>query len=174
MQVRIVANLKTGCLFLLFTLFLAGATAAEQDGAGREELLERQKELQIRIAALQREQDFLLFQRAMFVSDSKYLIINVKNKSGQLKYKNRILKDFSFASAVRVGALKQGPLALTEKMEGNRGRHALLFGKSLLLIGKHPPSARLEAGIPRISLSKRDFLAIFYALENGAKAYVMP
>ncbi len=174
MQVRIVANLKTVCLFLLFTLFLAGATAAEQDGAGREELLERQKELQSRIAALQREQDFLLFQKAMFVSDSKYLLIDVKNKNGQLKYKNRILKDFNFASAVRVGALKQGPLTLTEKIEDDRGRHALLFGKSLLLMGKRAPSVRLEAGIPRIFLTKRDFRAIFYALETGAKAYVMP
>ena len=69
--------------------------------------------------------------------------------------------------------LKQGAVTLTKKIEGTKGRHSLVFGRSLVLLGKRGPAAPLEAGIPRIYLSRKDFLSIFYSVENGAMLYLI-
>jgi hypothetical protein len=120
------------------------------------------------------EQDFLVFQKTMYASDTKYLIISLAAKKGQLKYKNRVLKDFRFE---RVSDRKAGPatgaLTLTKKIEGPRERNLLLFGKALVLQGRQPPPTRLEKGIARLGLSKKDFMSVYYAIEVGAKAYVV-
>jgi hypothetical protein len=147
-----------------------------QNGEERGKLLEQQKELNSRVKALKREQDYLVFQRAMYSSDSKYLVINMSAKTGQLKYKNRILKDFQFkrvSAADRAHRLTRGALTLTQKIEGDRKRKLLVFDKSLVLQGEHAPAAKLEAGMPRYSLSKKDFRSVYYAVETGAKAYIL-
>jgi hypothetical protein len=165
---------KTVWLIILFSLFLMGADNSDQDGEERGKLLEQQKLLSVRIEKLKREQDYLIFQRTMYTSDSKYLIINISAKTGQLKYRNRLLKDFPFKRVSgRVGRLSRGALTLTEKIEGNKGRKLLVFGKSLVLQGKNAPATELEAGIPRFSLSKKDFRSVYYAIEPGAKAYIV-
>jgi hypothetical protein len=161
-------------LMLVFSLFLMGADNVEQDGEERGKLLEQQKQLSVRIKKLKREQDYLVFQRAMYASDSKYLIINISKKTGQLKYKNRVLKDFSLKRVSgRFSRLTRGALTLTQKIEGDRQRKLLVFEKSLVLQGKNAPKVELEAGIPRVSLSKKDFRSVYYALEAGAKAYIL-
>jgi hypothetical protein len=166
-------NYQRVLLFLAASLFLMGADNGEQGTDERAKLLEQQKQLNARIETLKQEQDYLLFQKTMYASDSKYLVINIAARTGQLKYKNRILKDFHFASAGRVGMLKQGMVTLTKKIEGTKGRHSLVFGRSLVLLGKRGPAAPLKAGIPRIYLSKKDFLSIFYSVENGAMLYLI-
>ena len=157
----------------MFSLFLMGADNVGQNADERGKLLEQQKQLNIRIAKLKREQDYLVFQRTMYTSDSKYLIINISAKAGQLKYKNRVLKDFHFKRVSgRVSRLPRGALTLTQKIEGSRARNLLVFEKSLVLQGAHAPATALESGIPRFSLSKKDFRSIYYAVEPGAKAYL--
>jgi hypothetical protein len=166
--------MKIACLSLLFALFLTGAVGAAQGSDERDKLLEQQKQLGARIETLKREQGYLLFQKTIYASDSKYLIINIAAKTGQLKYKNRVLKDFHFTLVSgRAGRLAPGAMTLTKKIEGPKERNALIFGKSLILQGKHAPMTPLEAGIPRFSLSKKDSLSVFYAIEVGAKAYVI-
>ncbi len=161
-------------LTLVLSLFLMGADNVEQDGEERGKLLEQQKQLSVRIKKLKRVQDYLVFQSAMYASDSKYLIINISQKTGQLKYKNRVLKDFHFKRVSgRVRKLTRGALTLTQKIEGARQRKLLVFDNSLVLQGALAPAVELEAGIPRFSLSKKDFRSVYYAIEAGAKAYIL-
>lgn len=161
---------------LVLSFFLMGVDNGDQSGEDRGKLLEQQKQLSARIKTLTREQDYLVFQKTMYASDSKYLILNISKKSGQLKYKNRILKDFHFervSVSGRVNRLTRGALTLTQKIEGDRKRKLLVFDKSLVLQGVHAPATKLGAGIPRFSLSKKDFRSVYYAIEPGAKAYIM-
>ncbi len=77
------------------SLFLMGMENGEQ-GIGEPALVEQQKQLSAKIDTLTQEQDYLLFQKTMYASDSKYLVINITARTGQLKYKNRVLRDFHF------------------------------------------------------------------------------
>jgi hypothetical protein len=155
------------------SLLLMGADNGEQGTEDRARLLERQKQLNSRIDTLKQEQDYLLFQKTMYASDSKYLVINITSRTGQLKYKNRILQDFHFTSTGKVGMLKRGELTLTNKIEEPKKGNLLLFGTSLVLQGKRVPKIQLQAGIPRFTLSRKDLKSVFYAVEAGAKAYIM-
>jgi hypothetical protein len=165
----------------IFYLCLALAPllmGADGGGAGPDEqtaLREQHKVLQARIDALNREQDYLLFRKAMYVSDSKYLLLDSVLKTGQLKYKNRVLKDFKFIPSKNVlgGALKPGKLVLTKKVEGKRDRHALVFGNALVIQWKRASVPPQEADIPFISLSRKDLLSVFFAVEKGALMYVV-
>ena len=159
---------------LVLSLCLAGICGAEGGDAERKKLLEQKKRLDDRIETLQREQDYLLFQKTMYESDSKYLIINLSAKTGQFKYKNRLLKNLHFKLiSGHVSRLTPGALTLTQKIEGPRERNLLVFGQSLVLQGKYAPATRVGSGIPRFSLSKKDFLSIYYAIESGAKAFIL-
>jgi hypothetical protein len=163
-------------LTLLLSLFLMGAANAAENGVDRGTLLEQQKQLSVRIKSLKREQDYLIFQRTMYTSDSKYLILNISKKTGQLKYKNRVLKDFHFkrvSVSDRAHRLTRGALTLTQKIEGARKRKLLVFDKSLVLQGVRAPETKLEAGIPRYSLSKKEFRSVYFAVEQGAKLYIL-
>ena len=167
---------KTIWLLLFFSMFLMGADNGDQRGEERGKLLEQQKHLSARVKTLKREQDYLLFQSTMYASDSKYLVLNIFRKSGQLKYKNRILKNFHFervSVSGRINKLTRGALTLTQKIEGDRKRKLLVFDNALVMQGVHAPATRLESGIPRFSLSKKDFRSVYYALEPGAKVYIM-
>jgi hypothetical protein len=161
-------------LILLFSLCLMGADNGDQDGDERGKLLEQQNQLSVRIKTLKRQQDYLVFQKTMYASDSKYLIINISKKTGQLKYKNRVLKDFHFKRVSGgVSNPTRGALTLTQKIEGTKGRNLLVFGNSFVLQGKSAPATELEKTIPRFALSKKDFRSLYYAIETGAKAYLL-
>jgi len=150
------------------SICLAGICGAEQGGT------EKKKQLNARVETLQREQDYLVFQKTMYESDSKYLIINIHAKTGQLKYKNRLLKSLHFKLiSGQVSRLTPGALTLTQKIEGPRERNLLIFGQALVLQGKYAPATRIEAGIPCLSVSRKDFLSIYYAIESGAKAFIL-
>jgi hypothetical protein len=165
---------KPAVLILGLSVCLAGTCGAEQGDADTKKISEQKKQLNARVVTLKREQDYLVFQKTMFESDSKYLIINVPAKTGQLKYKNRLLKNLRFKlTSGQVSRLTPGALILTQKIEGPRERNMLVFGKSLVLQGKYAPATRIEASIPRLSLSRKDFLSIYYAIESGAKAFIL-
>ena len=164
----------TAILMLVLSLCLAGICRANQGDAEQNKLVEQKKKLTIRIDTLKREQDYLVFQKTMCESDSKYLIINFSARTLQLKYKNRVLKDVQFKRVLgRVSRLTHGALTLTQKIEGPRKRNLLVFGQALVLQGKNAPSTPLEEGMPRLFLSKKDFLSVYYAIESGAQAYVL-
>lgn len=166
---------KATCLLLLLLLFIVGMDGNGQEQEERDDLLEQQKVLKEKIDTLRREQDFLLFEKEIYVTDSRYLIINLGAKKGQLKYKNRVLRDFRFTASANLAkdALKPGTLTLTKKREDPGQRHVLLFGKSLVIQWKRPARSPYTANIPRLSLSKKDLQSIFYAVEEGAKAYIV-
>ncbi len=156
---------------LSLALAAGSATASDQE---RERLVARQKTLNERIEALKREQDFLLFQKTLAEQDSKYLIVKITGKTGQLKYKNRVLRDFSvLPQSKRLEVLSQGPLELTEKIEGPSKKRVMIFGNALLLTKKGADPAP-RAKLPRLVLSPRDFRAVFATLEAGAYLYVLP
>ena len=148
------------------------------DGAGDPEndralLIEQSRQLTTRIEALKVEQDFLIFQKECYSMDSKYLVLDVGAGTGQLKYKNRILKTFglSKSSRVRIGA-PSGRLQLTEKTDGPGNRYGLVFGKALIMEPKGAPFLNRGKQTFHILLGKKDFMSVYYALEKGALAYV--
>lgn len=159
---------------LVLSLCLAGICGADQEGAERKKLVGQKKKLTARIVKLKHEQDFLVFQKTMCEADSKYLIIDFSARTLQLKYKNRVLKDVKFKRVLgRVSTLAHGALTLTQKIEGSGKRNLLVFGQALVLQGRHAPSTALEEGIPRLFLSRKDFLSVYFAIEPGAQAYIL-
>lgn len=166
-------NKKSILLAFILALSFWTALAAAEDSGERETLLGEQRTLQARVAELKQEQDFLLFQKVAAVCDSKYLILNLSSGTGQLKYKTRVLRDITFPVPVQQsGGPKQGAITLTRKIDGPK-RYGLIFGHDLILRGKKKLTS-LESDILPVSLGKKDLMAIFYALEPGAQAYVLP
>jgi len=165
---------KPAVLMLVLFLGLAGICSAEHGDAEQKKLIEQKKKLNARVETLMREQDYLVFQKVMYESDSKYLIINFAARTLQLKYKNRVLKDVKFKRVLgHVGRLTHGALTLTQKIEGPRKRNLLVFGQALVLQGTRAPSTPIEEGMPRLFLSRKDFLSLYYAIESGAKAFIL-
>ena len=159
---------------LVLSLCLAGICGAEQRDVEQKKLVEQKKQLYARVETLKQEQDYLVFQKMMSDSDSKYLIINFAARNMQLKYKDRVLKDVPFKRVLgRVSRLSHGALMLTQKIEGPKERNLLVFGQALVLQGKNAPSTLLEKGIPRVFLSRKNFLSVYYAIESGAKAFIL-
>ncbi len=161
-------------VILLFPLFTG------MDGAGRvpdekASLLEREKELTEKIVKLRRDQDFLIFKKEMYAADSKYLLLNLSQKHGTLKYKNRILMDFKFTSSSAAGlkGIPEGRVILTRKTEGSGRKYALSFGKAFIMQPKRVKNQVKDNNTPRLFLSKKDMAAIFYAVEAGSMAYIL-
>lgn len=169
-------NFKTVALILVLSFLFLSADAGGQEATDERDALNTlQQSLLARIDVLSSEQNFLLFQKEMYASDSKYLLLNVTAKTGQLKYKNRVLKNFRFLMSgnVSVKKVRNGMLVLAKKLEGKNGRNALIFGDSLILQWKNTTIFPLEKNIPVFSLTKPDMLSVFYAVETGARAYVI-
>lgn len=139
---------KIGIILLLswFLIAVAGSGQAKDE---RESLKELQQSLRVRIENLTQEQDYLLFQKEMYASDSKYLLLNITAKTGQLKYKNRVLKNFPFNVSGR--RMRTGILVLSKKNEEKTGRHTLIFGDVLILQWKRTTVPPHEKGIPFLS-----------------------
>ncbi len=152
-----------------------GAAGDNIAGNERAVLEEQHAQLRKKISGLKREQDFLLFQKAMYSADSKYLVINVLKRTAQLKFKNRVLMDFRYRASKKFPRRgpRQGKLVLTKKEEGKNGRHALVFGTSLVVQGKRAAVTPDEARIPSIVFPKKEMQSVYYAVEEGALAYVV-
>ena len=87
---------KITCLVLLLLVLVMGADAGGEKQDERTALQKRAQTLREKVTSLKREQDFLLFQKEMYAADSKYLVLDIKNMRGKLKYKYRVLRDFRF------------------------------------------------------------------------------
>ncbi len=168
--------LKRLLLIVALTPFLLAAADNGQSARNERASLEAMRStLRQKISSLRREQDFLLFQKTMYAVDSKYLIIDVKHRTAQLKYKNRLLKDMHFTPSKKFPGrgLRQGMLVLTKKVEGKKDRDALVFGKSLVVQWKQSMVPPQEKGLPSITLLKKELLSVYYAVEEGAPAYLL-
>ena len=159
-------------LLMPFLMAADGGDAVRDERASLEAM---RSTLRQKISSLKREQDFLLFQKTMYAADSKYLIIDVKHRTAQLKYKNRLLKDMHFTPSKKFPGrgLRQGMLVLTKKVEGKKDRDALVFGKSLVVQWKQSIVPPQEKGLPSITLLKKELLSVYYAVEEGAPAYLL-
>jgi hypothetical protein len=171
----IAATLSRLLLIVVVAIFLLGGNVAAQEQDERAALQAQQQTLRKKVAALKREQDFLLFQKEMYAADSKYLVLNIAEKSGQLKYKSRVLQSFqiSVPKSSSVRSLQPGMLVLTKKAEDKKDRFTLMFGASLVLQWKRDGVSKREAGIPVFSLDEKEMLSIFLAVEEGALAYIL-
>jgi hypothetical protein len=170
-------NVRHGAVYLIVALvvFLMGAGKGDPVRDERSSLKNERRALQMRIEKLKHEQDYLLFQKTMYENDSKYLVIDIRKKTGHLKYRNRVLKDFKFQTSKNfpVRSLKPGMLTLTEKIEGKKNRHALVFGKSITVRWKQSTIPKQQASVPSLTLARKDLLSVYFAVENGALAYVV-
>ena len=162
-------------VMVLLSLILMGAAGGEVSYDERPSLEEQTSALRKRLASLERERDFLLFQKAMYSTDSKYLIMNFTRRTGQLKYKNRVLMDFRFKTSGKYPGRgpQPGMVVLSKKKEGKNDQHTLAFGGSFIMHWKRSDVPTKEAGMQAISLPKKDMLSIYYAMEEGALAYVI-
>jgi hypothetical protein len=168
---RMTTTLCVLAVFLSISFCPASVSASDHE---REKLLARQKTLHERIEALNREQDFLLFEKTVSAQDSKYLIVKITGRTGQLKYKNRVLRDFeALPQSKHLERLSRGAMTLTEKIEGpSKKKKGMIFGNALLVTAKGgDPAPRVK--LPRLVLSKRDFRALYATLEAGAFVYVI-
>jgi len=182
MQRRVPLHIMRLKLFILVFAFLTlhislpdvDLLAATED---QYKMLEEDRQsLHQRVAMLQREQDFLLFQKEMYMSDSKYLILNASEKTGQLKYKNRVLKKFHFKPSGNFSpeTVQLGMLSLTKIVEGKGSPRALIFGTSLVMRWKRDATAKKGEGIPTIFIAEHDLLSVYSTMREGAKAYLVP
>jgi hypothetical protein len=164
---------------LPFSLLLfSGMEGNTLENDERRQLEQQQKDLMTKIESLKRGQDLLLFRKEFYSSDSKYLILNIPAGKGELRYKNRLLKSFSFtpSSRSRLNAVHVGSVAVTKKVEGRGKRYEVVFGSSFMMRVKPKdarPSPKDRVSPPRLFVSKRDIQSLFYAVEEGSKAYVL-
>jgi hypothetical protein len=160
---------------LILSPLIMGADGSSEGPDDLAALQNQHKILSRRLATLQQDEDFLLFQKAMYVSDSKYLVLKAREKTGQLMYKNRVLKDLHFSSSQKISAstFKPGKLVLTKKLEGKNDRNVLIFDNALIIQWKRDVVPQREKKIPVLSLKKKEMLSVFYALEVGSLAYII-
>ena len=161
-------------LIVLLLLCVAG-NAHAQDAEERQQLLERRDRLQANIETLKREQDFLLFQKEMYASDSKYLLLDLSAGTSELKYRNRTIGNFTVSSSRPAhGSPPSGAVVLTAKKEKEGKLRTLIFGNALVLqVKQKDGSERKDGGILRFSLLRRDMASLFYALDPGSRAYIV-
>lgn len=164
-------------IIVLVSLFATGADSGALDISEQRQLIEKRTALTRRIEHLKQEQDFLLFQKEFSTLDSKYLILDLAERKGQLKYKHVVLKDFQFTTSP-VSAYKKipsGALTLTSRVEKPRARMSLAFGKTLVIWSKAGESSgKKQRGIVYLTVKRKDLVSISYALEDGAQAYIIP
>jgi hypothetical protein len=159
---------------LLFAFLLMGADNAVPGAEERRQFEEKQTQLARRVETLRKEQDFLLFQKSFFGSDSKYLVLDLAAGTGTLKYRNRTLRTFGVAvpSSHRQG-LREGRYILTAKSDGPGGKRALVFQDSFTIRGKgYSGSSSGERKLPGMTIGKKDLAALYYALDSGSMLYI--
>ena len=166
------STIPAGILILL-SLFLLGTKAPSPDDIERQRLVEQRRKLTERIVSLNREQEFLLMQKAFYASDSKYIILDLSSRTGVLKYRNRVLRTFTFSTTAGKRAVPRNTvLKATAKTDGKERQRVLLFGNSLRIQSKRSSlAAGKEKAVPHILIGSKDFAAIYYSVEQGTMLY---
>ena len=158
---------------LLATL-LMGMDSAVSEDEERRQLVQKQAQLSHQIDSLQKEQDFLLFQKSYLGSDSKYLVVDLAAGKGTLKYRNRTLRTFGITVPPALGkGLRNGRYLLTAKTDGSAGKRSLVFGDSFSVHGRgYSGATSSERKLPGMVIGKRDLAALFYTVEKGTMLYI--
>ena len=166
------STIPAGILIIL-SLFLLAMQGQSPDDIERQGLAEQQAKLSGRIASLNREQEFLLMQKAFYASDSKYILLDLPSRTGTLKYRNRVLRTFVFSTTAGKRPVPRNTvLKVTAKTDSQERKRMLLFGDELLIQSKR--SSRVagnEKRVPRILVGSKDFAALYYAVEQGTMLY---
>jgi hypothetical protein len=161
-------------LLVILGVTLSSDCTAAAGTSERAQLATRKKQLESQIQTLKREHALLLFQKDMLDSDSKYLLLDMQKGAAQLRYKNRLLKEFSFKreKTRAYAAVEPGVLVLVKKEDGKQDRRYMQFG-NVVLRSKRSSRSRDEAGTIAVTLSQKNLGAVFYAMEPGAQAYIV-
>jgi hypothetical protein len=158
-------------------VLLLSSVCFGQERDERRLLVEQELQLREKVELLKQEQDYLLFQKALAAADSKYLILDVRNGKGMLKYRNRILRSFKFPDVDRSlpGAAASGAITLTGKIDGPTRKRQLIFDNSRLILEAKHTALRASKGKPavRIPLVTKDLGALFFVLERGSMAFII-
>ena len=159
----------------MLTPFLMAADGGDAVRDERASLEAMRSMLRQKISSLKREQDFLLFQKTMYAADSKYLIIDVKRPHGTAQVQKQGAEGHALHAFKKFPGrgLRQGMLVLTKKVEGKRGRDALVFGISLVVQWKQSVVPPQENGPSFHHALKKELLSVYYAVEEGAPAYIL-
>ena len=162
-RIRQIGPIRPIILLLLSAALCGAAFAAEPQELAA---------LEARAAALRAEQDLLLFRKEMLAADSKYLLIDLAAGRGEIRYRDRLLKEFRVAvrRAPR-GAAPSGAAALTERRGAGAARRELVFGDVLAIQDRRqraPGDGRLRIGVDR-----RDLASLFAVLDAGSRAYLV-
>jgi len=172
--IRVRAGEKGVLAVVLFSFLLMGMDGPAPVSDEQRQLGERQAQLAARVEALKEEQDFLLFQRSIAGSDSKYLLFDLTTGTGALKYRNRILRTFPFTlPASKQHQLRKGRHVLTGKTDGSPAKMSLVVQDSFIIHGKKY-SGRQTGGkkLPGLVVGGKDLAAMYYALEQGTMLYI--
>lgn len=167
--------LKYSTALIILLLIGTGVSVLAQDADERQRLIERRNRLRARITKLQKEQNFLLFRKEMYAADSKYLVLDPGRGSGELRYRDRVIRNFQLT---RNGAasppLRPGAFVLSVREERGGKRRSLVFGNTFMLQTRHARSGgRRETEPVRFVLSSKDMSSLFSALDVGSRAYVV-
>ncbi|MDH4163959.1 MAG: hypothetical protein OEW15_14915 [Nitrospirota bacterium] len=130
-----------------------------------------QQKLAKKLEALKAEQEYLLFRKTFYESDSKYLVLELSSARGYLMYRNRILRSFRIERSGRsISAPLHGIITMTGKTDSTSKNRTLLFGNILLIQAKKNKAGGNK--LPVYVVGKKDLAALYYALEAGAMAYI--
>ena len=160
---------KAGVLLIVLSVFLLGMQGQSPEDIERRTLIEQQAKLSGRIASLNHEQELLLMQKALYASDSKYILLDLPSRTGMLKYRNRVLTTFAISTTAGKRPVPRNTIVkVTAKTDGKERTRMLLFGDAILIQSKRSsPAAGKEKRVPRILIGSKDFAALYYAVEQG-------
>ncbi len=166
---RTVPSTTTGVLLILLSVVLFGMQGQFPEDIERQRLEEQQAKFSDRISSLNHEQELLLMQKAFYASDSKYILLDLSSRTGMLKYRNRVLRTFTFSAiAGKHPVPRNTVLKVTAKTDGKERKRMLLFGDALLIQSKRSSIiVEKDKRVPRILIGSKDFAALYYAVEPG-------
>lgn len=89
------------CFIIMFFPLLIALTTAGCDGERRaaemERLRQERQALISRLETLKEEQKFLMFEKEIYATDRRYLVLDMRSGAGFLRIRGRVLREFRMA-----------------------------------------------------------------------------
>jgi hypothetical protein len=161
-------------LLIVLSFLLMGMDGPPRENDELRQLEEKRAQLTARIDALKKEQDFLLFQRSIAGSDSKYLLIDLSARTGTLKYRNRVLRTFGFTvSSPGHRQIRKGRHILASKSDGSAKKRELVVADAFLIRGKaHSGRSADGKSMASLIIGQKDLAALFFAVDQGTMLFI--
>ena len=166
---------KKGILaIVLFAFLLVGMDGQTREKDEQRRLEEKQAQLATRIDTLKKEQDFLLFQRSIAGSDSKYLIFDLSVGTGTLKYRNRILRIFGVTvSPSGQSHIRKGRHVIAYKSDGSANKKEMVVADEFIIHGKaYVVKSAGGKRLPSLVIKQKDLASLFFVVDKGTMAFV--